>query len=85
MAEVTITVAEPDLAAAVCLFGAVVAIDLWAIRSRRSTISRWYSHHLQHRPAVTLTATGLLLAHLCGRVPFDPFRLVARWIDRGDT
>lgn len=85
MATVEITVADPDLAAAAALFGAVIAIDLIAIRCKRATISRWVRHQYQHRPALTITATSLLLAHLAIEATFDPLRRIHRWLDQGDA
>lgn len=73
---------EPDLAAAVALAMSVVAIDLWALQSRRSTVSRWVRHQLRHRPAVTLTAALILGLHLAHEWPADPAGWVARRLDR---
>lgn len=81
MAHIEITVPDPDLAAVLALTIAIVAIDLWAIRQRRSTISRWYAHQLREHPVIVLTLTGTMLAHLTGRWA-DPFRLLGYQIER---
>jgi hypothetical protein len=77
---VSVEVTVPDRAAAAALFGAVVAIDLWAIRWKRATVSRWVRHQVRRRPAITLTFALLLAAHLVAELPADPFRWAAGWL-----
>jgi hypothetical protein len=85
MAEVTITVQPPGAAAALALFGAVVAIDIAAIRLKRATISRWVRHQYRRRPAATLAAMALLTAHLLLELESDPAIRFARWMGQGDA
>lgn len=84
-AQIEITVQPPDVAGALALFAAVVAIDIACLRRGRSTISRWCRHQLWHRPGITLTAAGLLAAHLAIEVDLDPLRWIARRLGQGDA
>jgi hypothetical protein len=72
-AEVTVD----DHAAALALLVAVVAIDVAAIRAKRSTVSRWCRRQYRTRPRLAVTATAGLLLHLVAVVPGDPLREVA--------
>lgn len=75
-AEVTVD----DHAAAVMLLAAIVAIDVAAIRAKRSTISRWCRRQFRVRPRLAAVTTGLLLLHLVVIVPGDPLGRLGGWL-----
>jgi hypothetical protein len=75
-AEVTVD----DHAAALLLLAAIVLIDIAAIRTKRSTISRWCRRQYRQRPRLAAATTAGLLLHLAVVVPGDPLREVAVWL-----